>query len=108
MAIRNTKLAQASHAELRDATRVHVAALIKVRQVGAKGIHVVAEDISCTGCRVQWPHNVKVGDRVWVTLPGLETISASIAWTADFKFGCRFDVPLHAAVFSRLVYFCIE
>lgn len=108
MAIRNTNLAQASHAELRDAARVNIAALVKVRRPGAKGIRVIAEDVSRTGCRVQWPHGVRVGDRVWVSLPGLEAISASIAWTADFKFGCRFDVPLHAAVFCRLVYFCIE
>jgi len=95
--------ARASHCESRDATRVNVAALIKVRQPGAKAIHVLAEDISCTGCRVQWPHNVNVGDRVWVTFPGLRAIGARIVWTEDFRLGCQFEVPLHAAVFQALV-----
>jgi hypothetical protein len=94
---------RASHAELRQADRVAVAVKVNVRQRGAKGIAVVMEDVSCGGCRVQWPHLVSPGDRVWIGFPGLEAISAIVVWTADFKFGCRFDVPLHTAVFRQLI-----
>jgi hypothetical protein len=103
MVHRNGNLVPASHTELRDAERVNVTALIKVRQRGARGIRVVVEDISRTGCRVQWPHNAIVGDRVWISFPGLEAISALIVWTAEFRFGCRFEVPLYSAVFRMLV-----
>jgi hypothetical protein len=102
MAVRGSGLALASHAELRDAERVSATAMIQARQRGARGIRVIAEDISCTGCRVQWPHIVRVGDRVWVTFPGLEATAALVVWTAAFKFGCKFEAPLHAAVFRKL------
>ena len=45
MAIQNTNLAQASHAEQRDALRLNVTAAIKVRQRGVKAIRVIAHDI---------------------------------------------------------------
>ncbi len=103
MADRSLFLARASHAELRHADRVDVAVKVKVRQRGAKGIAVVMEDVSCLGCRVQWPHLVAAGDRVWISFPGLEAIPAIVVWTADFKFGCRFEIPLHTAVFRSLI-----
>jgi hypothetical protein len=95
--------ARASHAESRNCERISANAVIKVRQRGARGIQVVAEDVSRTGCRVQWPHSVKAGDRVWVTFPGLEALEARIIWAADFRFGCKFVVPLHIAVFQQLI-----
>lgn len=75
-----------------------------MRQRGARSIAVVIEDISPGGCRVQWPHVLNVGDRVWITLPGLQAIPSFVTWTADFKLGCRFEVPLHTAVFKSLGY----
>ncbi len=103
MADRYPFLTRASHAELRHADRVEVAVQVKVRQSGAKGIAVVMEDVSFLGCRVQWPHLVVPGDRIWISFPGLEAIPALVVWTANFKFGCRFEVPLHTAVFRRLI-----
>ena len=92
------KLSVASHAESRQSSRVEIGTSIRVRQRGARSIQVIVEELSCGGCRVQWPHSISVGDRLWVTLPGLAPISALVVWAADFKFGCRFEVPLHAAV----------
>ncbi len=103
MVERTPLLTRASHAELRHADRVVVAVKVKVRQRGAKGMAVVMEDVSCLGCRVEWPHLVAKGDRVWISFPGLEAIPALVIWTENFRIGCRFEIPLHAAVFRSLV-----
>jgi hypothetical protein len=98
------ELGLASHHELRSAPRITVAGSITMRQRGARSIAVIIEDISPGGCRVQWPHALNIGDRVWVTLPGLQAIPSVVIWTADFKLGCRFEVPLHIAVFKSLAH----
>jgi len=58
-------------------------------------------DISATGCgfRSRWPFTV--GDRVWLSLPGLETWAATIAWYEDGRGGLQFESRLHPMVAER-------
>lgn len=42
------------------------------------------------------------GQRIWLTLPELRPLIATVVWTSGAKVGCRFDVPLHEAVLHRL------
>jgi hypothetical protein len=43
------------------------------------------------------------GDQVWLKLPGMDALSARVAWELDLMIGCKFDVPLHPAVFAKIV-----
>jgi hypothetical protein len=76
---------------------------VSLRQTGAKSIQVAIDDLSLTGCRVEWPHHANVGDRLWVTIGNLEALAAIVAWTEGFRVGCRFEVSLHPSVFNALI-----
>ena len=76
----------------------HMAAL-RQRKAPSEMIQVV--DISAVGCgfHSRWPFTI--GTRVWLSLPGLETWAATIAWYEEGRGGLRFDTPLHPMVAER-------
>lgn len=90
--------------DARRAVRVRMTvAHSKLRQQGARSITVVVHDLSRTGFRAEWPHVVKIGQTFWLTLGNLAPLTARAVWTKDFEVGCRFDVPIHYAVFQSLL-----
>lgn len=64
---------------------------------------VKLHDVSSRGFRTDWPHKLGSGDQVWLKLPGMDALSARVAWDLDLMIGCKFDVPLHPAVFAKIV-----
>ena len=60
-------------------------------------------DVSSLGFRTDWPHKLVPGDPVWLKLPGLEALSAKVAWELDLMIGCKFDVQLHSSVFAKII-----
>jgi hypothetical protein len=60
-------------------------------------------DLSCHGLRLSGMERFKVGDTVWITLPGLEPKRASVVWAERFQAGCEFSEPLHPAVLEAVV-----
>lgn len=89
--------------EARKDARTYIAiSNARVRQVGAQSIVADIRDLSRTGFRVEWPHGKTVGDRVWLTLPTLAPLAALVVWTSGFEIGCKFETPLHPAIFERI------
>ncbi len=43
------------------------------------------------------------GTQVFLTLPGLSAMPARVMWSRDNALGCRFETPIHPAVFERVV-----
>lgn len=74
-----------------------------LRQEGGTTETIKLHDLSSQGFRTDWPYKLVPGDRVWLKLPGLESLPAKVAWELDFMIGCKFDVQLHSAVFGRIV-----
>jgi hypothetical protein len=64
---------------------------------------VKLHDVSSRGFRADWPHKLGSGDQVWLKLPGMDALSARVAWELDLMIGCKFDVPLHPAVLAKIV-----
>lgn len=64
---------------------------------------VLVRDLSTGGFATEWHYPLLPDDRVWITLPGLESRPATVVWAESFAIGCRFDSPLHAAVLGNLV-----
>lgn len=89
-----------NRAEARLSVYLHNA---KFRESGATGTGVTVEDLSRKGFRTEWPYPLKPGDRVWITLPGLEAKCARVRWTRGFSIGCQFEEPIHQAVFDHLL-----
>jgi hypothetical protein len=87
--------------ESRGAPRRRANQMASLRQRKAPPEMIQVMDISPTGCgfRSRWPF--MAGTRVWLSLPGLETWPATIAWHEDGKGGLEFDKPLHPLVAER-------
>lgn len=73
-----------------------------LRRSGDRQKPVTLAGLSAEGCSVKDVINLRVGERVWVRLPGLEGQQAQIRWTGLGTAGLAFDRPLHAAVVERI------
>ena len=62
-------------------------------------------DLSTTGFRLNTVFNLPVETIVWITLPKLAGLEATVAWRdrQSALYGCRFTTPLHPAVFDHIV-----
>lgn len=75
---------------------------VRVRQMGGRSETTELCDLSMTGFCARWLSNLPEGQRIWLTLPELSPLMATVIWNSGAKIGCRFDVPLHSAVLYRL------
>lgn len=72
-------------------------------RAGTRKAAVRVRDISTLGARVSGVFLVRNGDRIFLTLPGLEAVEARVAWVSDFEFGCEFVRPLNPVVLEALM-----
>lgn len=60
-------------------------------------------DLSIHGARIQTYSGLKKGAMIWLTLPMLGQVVATVRWADDFEAGCEFQTPLDRDVFETLV-----
>ncbi|MCM8731200.1 pilus assembly protein PilZ [Hephaestia sp. GCM10023244] len=87
----------------RHALRKPVRLKAQLRDRGTTRFEIDILDLSTTGFRAEtsftlWPDHI-----VWLTLPGLSSLEATVAWRDGLHYGCAFTNPLHPAVFDHLV-----
>ncbi len=87
----------------RKAERTHVEMGAGLRQRGASGVTVRILDLSTHGFRASTHLDLMPGADVWLKLPGLEALHATVAWTDAHFIGCAFQRPLHPAVLDMVV-----
>ena len=87
----------------RRATRKPVAIRATLRRQGESKFNANVADLSESGFRVESHYLIPTGAQVWLTLPGLAAIPATVAWSSGHSLGCRFDTPLHPAVLDRVI-----
>lgn len=75
---------------------------VRMRQRGASRYPATIRDVSIGGCRVELAHQVSVGDTIWVGLPGIESIQATVRWADGWIAGVEFDRPLHPSVLEMV------
>lgn len=89
--------------ETRRSTRISVSfSDVRLRQMGGHSAPTELCDLSNTGFCAQWPSDLRAGQKIWLTLPELRPLMATVIWNSGTKVGCQFEVPLHAAVLYRL------
>ena len=86
----------------RRAERVPIGADISLRRSFETRYQVKILDLSPHGCRVELVERVRPGDRLWISLPGIETLEATACWVDNFVAGVEFAHPLHPSVFAML------
>lgn len=74
-----------------------------LRQANGMVGSVVLQDISSRGFRTDWNGKLLPGDQVWLNMPGVDEMPATVAWELDQMIGCKFDVALRPAVFAKIV-----
>lgn len=63
----------------------------------------VTLDLSRHGVRFAAMERLRIGEAVWITLPGLPPRRATVKWVDSFDVGCEFDEALHEAVLNRIL-----
>ena len=86
----------------RRTDRVPIGAEISMRRSFDTRYRVQLLDFSPQGCRIELVERVRVGDRLWISLPGIETVEAITCWVDNFVAGVEFVNPLHPSVFDML------
>jgi hypothetical protein len=92
-----------SHAEGRAATRRQVAIMAELRDRSSTRHNVEILDLSATGFRCIADYSLDPGTTIWIKLPGLSGLEATVAWRRGDMIGAAFLRPLYPAVFEHIV-----
>ena len=76
---------------------------VKVRRKGESWFHSRITEMSLAGFRLQSSARLSIGMDVWVMFPGFEGRKASVSWVRNHEAGCRFENPLHPAIFDHII-----
>ena len=60
-------------------------------------------NLSVTGFLIDTGMSLSVGEEVWLSLPGLQSIPAKVTRVDGYEAGCAFDRPLSDAVLNNLI-----
>ncbi|OYW22018.1 MULTISPECIES: PilZ domain-containing protein [unclassified Sphingomonas] len=60
-------------------------------------------DLSPFGARLQTYSALRVGTMIWLTLPQVGPVAASIIWSDDFAAGCQFQEPIGQDAYDALI-----
>lgn|GEM_PF-785394 len=88
--------------DTRRSRRAAIKARARFREAGANPYEVEIDDLSATGFRMISYTRPRTGTRIWVTLPGLQSLEAVIRRSEGNNHGCEFVIGLHPAVAEHL------
>ncbi|THD36591.1 MAG: PilZ domain-containing protein [Sphingomonas sp.] len=60
-------------------------------------------DLSREGARISSYSTLKKDSVIWLTLPGVGQVAATVRWADDFQAGCQFNEPIAEAQFEALL-----
>lgn len=83
--------------------RVAVAMAARLRDRASNKYDVHLLDLSVTGFRAEAHYGLDAGMIVWLTIPGIQGLEATVAWRRRDVIGCHFRQPLHPAVLDHIV-----
>lgn len=87
----------------RRAERLDVKMKAALRASGTSKFEIDVLDISVVGFRFDAISKLNVGDRVWLTIPGMGGLESTVVWRENFHYGSEFASPLHMAVFDHVL-----
>jgi len=87
--------------QLRRSERLGVHAKVQYRRTTVRMAGVTL-DLSCHGVRLAAIEKMRIGEVLWITLPGLPPRRSTVKWVDRFDVGCEFDEALHPGVFDRI------
>lgn len=89
--------------EHRRTIRLDVKFSACLREPGsAQKFDVDVIDLSMTGFRFETSFTIRPGSKVFVTIPGMSALEATVAWGRGFVYGAQFNQPLYPGVFDLI------
>lgn len=89
--------------EHRREERLSIATVAKLRDRHSNKYDVRLLDLSVTGFRAEAHYALDAGQIVWLTIPGMQGLEATVAWRRGIEIGCSFRQPLYPAVLDHIV-----
>jgi hypothetical protein len=87
----------------RKAPRAPVSLDAKLGRGGLDRTLCRVTDLSREGARISSYSALKKDSVIWLTLPGVGQVAATIRWADDFQAGCQFNEPLPEHLYDALV-----
>ena len=87
----------------REFERDAVSIPAEIREKGAGKQKVSVIDLSRSGFRMHCIFLIPDDRTVFLTMEGLESLEARIAWHEDDYYGCEFKQRLHEAVYDHII-----
>ncbi|WP_442955391.1 PilZ domain-containing protein [Parasphingorhabdus sp.] len=89
--------------ESRNATREPIHTEILICQSGQKLSRATLSDISVSGFKLTSKRSLNPAQPVFIRLPGIQSLSATIRWEGFKDYGCQFTRTLNPKIFEQLV-----
>jgi hypothetical protein len=93
----------ASQHQERAASRSAVSIRAQVRIMGTDKLDIDVTDLSRTGFQVETIYRIQPGATIWLKIPNMAGLEATVKWNRRHSYGCAFVRPLHEAVFDHIV-----
>lgn len=89
--------------EDRSAPRARMSIPAGLRPSGGKSYQTVVRDLSLSGFSATALNRLHKGTLVWLTLPGMESLQATVIWWDNGLVGCAFDRLLSPIIHDNLL-----
>jgi hypothetical protein len=87
----------------RQQQRVPIAIPALLRDRHSNKYNVRLLDLSVTGFRAEAHYAIDAGQIVWLVIPGMQGLEATVAWRHGLEIGCSFRQPLYPPVLDHIV-----
>lgn len=89
--------------EDRSAPRTRLSIPAGLRPSGSKSYQTVVRDLSLSGFSATALNRLHKGTLVWLTLPGLESMQATVIWWDNGLVGCAFERLLSPIIHDNIL-----
>ena len=86
----------------RKSQRNAVAIRAELLVSGGPRFIVSVNDISRNGFRIETGNKIAEKTIVYLSMPGMQSLQARIAWHDYLYYGCAFTKPLHESIFEHI------
>ncbi len=93
----------ASKPDRRRSRRTPISLDAKLGRGGLDRALCKVTNVSLHGAKLHTYSPMEKGASIWLTLPRLGQVIATIVWVDEFEAGCQFEDPLDDAAFAMLV-----
>lgn len=87
----------------RDRIRRELTLRCEVRLGSGSWTKIDLINLTHSGFQMEWLPNCRPDSKVWIRMPGLQPLSATVRWRNNSGIGCEFSAPLYEPIFEHLV-----